>query len=507
MTALVTDGLAFWAGRSPDRPAIVFDGTDTLSYAALQRWSDAAGHYLMGKGLRSGDRVGIIGSNSLEWVVAALGALKVGAVVVPLNNRFCSAELRYLFEDTTPRLVLTDDAASEVTREAVAGTRTALVGLGELSGLRHSSPQQLLRVCDAHPDDVTQIVYTSGTTSKPKGVIFTHRTTFNLIADLSLSDSNFRSEAKILYVLSMAGAPGLLWHILHPITRGMTVYYERRFDPVVTLNRLANEKIDIFCGVPLLFDRMAAQPEFVEADLSSLSVATIAGAPAATSTIKVWLEKGVRLRQAYGMTELGGVSSINPVEQALVRPHSIGRGSVYNRMRVVRPDGSDCAPGEHGEIVIAGPAITPGYWGNPQAYDEVMCDGWFHSGDVGVVDEEGWLQVVDRMKDIIITGGFNVAPSEIEAVIAEIDGVVDVCVIPAHDAKFGEAAAAIVHAAGEVTAQSVFDHCRQRLAGYKQPAHVVMEAAPLPRMISGKISRRQIRDLYPHLNSATQPIS
>ncbi|CDO90250.1 hypothetical protein AWC29_26590 [Mycobacterium triplex] len=503
MTELVTDGLSYWARRSPERAAIVFDGTDTLDYPTLDRWTDCAATYLAAAELQAGDRVGIIGDNSLEWVVAAIGALKIGVVVVPLNNRFTAEELRYLVEDSGPRLVLSDHAHHDRITAAVDGTAVRVWRLEEFAALRHEQHRAVARREDAHPDDITQIVYTSGTTSHPKGVIFTHRSTFNLVADLAITEPAFRPGARIIYTLSMSGAPGLLWHILHPLIRGMTIYYERGFDAATTLRRLSSERIQIHSGVPLLYERMAAHPDFAAADLSSLELATIAGASAPVATMRAWLDKGVTVQQAYGMTELGGLSTINPKDKAVTRPELIGTGTVFTRLRVVRPDGTDCDPDEPGEIIVSGPGITPGYWRNDHAYAAAMRNGWFHSGDVGIRDADG-IRVVDRLKDIIITGGFNVAPSEIEAVLAELPGVIEACVVSAFDPKFGEAPAAVIYTDADVTAEAVTEHCRTQLAGYKVPRHVIIQHAPLPRMASGKVARRQIRDAHPELTLDTQ---
>jgi fatty-acyl-CoA synthase len=326
--------------------------------------------------------------------------------------------------------------------------------------------------------------------------MFTHRSTFNLIAEMAFAEPALRPGARMIYVLSLSGAPGLLWHFLHPLTRGMTQFFEKGFDPEVTLRRLTEEKIQVLSGVPVLFEQMMARPEFAEADLSALELVTVAAARVHVATLQAWLAKGVLIRQAYGMTELGGLSTINPPERALDHPEQIGRGTVFNRHRVVRPDGTDCDPGEPGEIVVSGPGVTPGYWRNEAAYAEAMRDGWFHSGDVGVRDEDGYFQIVDRLKDMIISGGYNIAPSEIEAVIADVVGVREVCVISADDAKFGEAAVAIVHGDDTVTAAAVAQACKDRLAGYKQPREIVLTPQPLERMASGKIPRRKIRDAY-----------
>jgi len=506
MTELVTDGLCYWAREAPGRPAIVFDGTDSVDYRSLDRWTDAAARCHLEAGLRAGDRIGIIGDNSLEWVVAALGALKLGAIVVPFNNRFTPDELRYLVGDSEPAMVLADEVHRDRMSTALARApgAVALLPLGAFTGLRRERAAPVPRPA-AGPDDVTQIVYTSGTSSRPKGVLFTHRSTFNLIADFAFAEPALRPGARIIYVLSMSGAPGLLWHFLHPLTRGLSIFYERGFEPARTLRRLEEAKIQIMAGVPVLFEQMALLGEFAAADLSSLELVTIAGARAPVPVIRAWLDKGVLLRQAYGMTELGGISSLNPPEQAVDRPESVGRGTVFTRHRVVRPDGTDCDPEEPGEIIVAGPGVTPSYWRNEAAYAEAMRDRWFHSGDVGIKDADGFIRVVDRLKDIIITGGYNVAPSEIEAVISELPAVIEVCVVSAADAKFGEAPAAVIYAEKAITAQEVTAHCRERLAGYKVPRHVVVQNQPLERMASGKIARRKIRDAHPAL-AAAQPV-
>ncbi|GAA0630447.1 long-chain fatty acid--CoA ligase [Sporichthya brevicatena] len=499
MTELCTDGISYWARQAPDRLAIVFDGTDRVTYAELDAWTDAAAHWHLSQGLQPDERIGIIGGNSLEWVVSAIGALKLGGVVVPLNNRFTPDELQYLVEDSEPRYVLADDAHAEPMAAALAGGPGAQgvkqFALSEFSVLRGQNPGPVARPT-AGPDDIAQIVYTSGTSARPKGVIFTHRSTFNLIAEMAFAEPALRPGARMIYLLSMSGAPGLLWHFLHPLTRGMTQFYEKAFDPEKTLRRLADEKIQVFCGVPVLFEQMMARPEFADADLSSLELVTVAAARVQVATLQGWLAKGVLIRQAYGMTELGGLSTINPAERALDHREQIGRGTVFNRHRVVRPDGTDCDPGEPGEIIVAGPGVTPGYWRKEDAYAEAMKDGWFHSGDVGVRDEDGYIQIVDRLKDMIISGGYNIAPSEIEAVIADVPGVREVCVISADDPKFGEAPVAIVHGDESLTAEAVLLRCKEKLAGYKQPREVVLTPAPLERMASGKIPRRKIRDNY-----------
>jgi fatty-acyl-CoA synthase len=396
MTALATDGIAWWAATTPDAAALVFDGVDRVSYAELARWTDAAARHLSECGLRTGDRIGIVGANSLEWCVAAIGALKLGAIVAPYNNRFVADELRYLVTDSDPVLVLADAAHQPRMAEAVSGTGIALRGLDEFTGLRSSVVEPVPRP-EVGPDALAVLVYTSGTTSNPKGVEFTHRGIQAFIAEWGLMEPALRQGAGLIFVLSMSGAPGLLWHVLHPLTRGMTVLYEQRFDPATALSRLASGQVQVMLGVPVLFEQMAALPEFADADLSALELVTVAGARVPTTTLRSWLDKGVVIRQGYGMTELGGMSTLNTPEQAVKQPESVGRDAMFTKHRIVRPDGTDCDPGEPGEVIVRGPAVTGGYWRNPEATATTLRDGWFHSGDVGVRDDDGWIRIVDRM--------------------------------------------------------------------------------------------------------------
>ncbi|ALE82188.1 class I adenylate-forming enzyme family protein [Pseudonocardia sp. HH130629-09] len=497
---MITDGVRWWARTTPNRPAVVFDGTDEVGYAVLDRWTDDAARRLAGTGVRAGDRVGFGGANQLEWIVSAIGALKLGAVAVPFNNRFTAAELRYQLGDAEPVAVVADATVRPAMSEAIGDAPIRLLSMESFAEQRpapDSPPTDPLPPPAVSPDDVAVIVYTSGTTSEPKDVTITHRGFVSFVTEFAVTEPVMRPGGRIIYVLSMSGMPGLPWHVLHPLTRGMTLFYERGFDAVAMLRRIAEQRVEVDCGVPLLFEQMSAVPEFADADLSCVRLATVAGARVSPDNLRLWLEKGVVLRQSYGMTELHGLSSMNPVEEAVAHPEAIGRGSVFTPHRVVREDGSDCRPGEEGEIVARGPSITPGYWRKPEATAAAWRDGWFRTGDLGVADGSGLIRMVDRTKDLIISGGYNIAPSEIENVIAGLPGVDEVCVIPVDDDRFGETPAAVVHGDAVPDAAAVVAHCRNRLAGYKVPRYVIHRAEPLPRMASGKIARRRVRDLYP----------
>ena len=507
MSLLVTDPLRYWARNVPDERAIVFDGGDggdggdTVTYGELDAWSDNVAGALIDAGVAPGDRVGIVGPNSLEWCAAALGALKAGAVVAAYNHRLLAPELRYLVVDSDPSLVIAAEGHRPRLEEVVAAGRPITIfSLDVVVSLR-AAPRRRVPTIAVDPDQAAVIVYTSGTTSHPKGVVFTHRTTFSFIFEWSLMEPAYQRGARMIFVLSLGGAPGLLWAILHMATHAGTVFLETGFEPRTTLRRLVDERITVMMGVPMLFEQVAALPEFAAADLSALSAVTVGGARVPLPTLEAWTAKGVALRQIYGMTELGGSSIGNTREAALTRPASVGRGSMFTEHRVVRPDGTDCDADEPGEIIVRGPSVTPGYWRNPGETAEAMRDGWFHSGDIGAFDGDGYLRVVDRLKDMIISGGYNIAPSEIESLIQTVPGVVEVAVIAVDDATYGETPAAIVGTSGPVDPAAVVALCRANLSGYKVPSYVVLRDEPLPRMPSGKIAKRELRVTYADLRA------
>ena len=202
------------------------------------------------------------------------------------------------------------------------------------------------------------------------------------------------------------------------------------------------------------------------------------------------------LRQLYGLTEGGGNTTIMPAAEAIDHPEQCGRGGIFTKHRIVRPDGTDCAPGEHGEILVRGPGMMAGYWGDPATTAETFVDGWLRTGDIGKVDERGNLTLVDRLKDMIISGGLNIWPIDIENTIAEIDGVLEVAVIAARDDRFGETPMAIIHAARPIEASEIVAYCDARMADYKVPRYIVVEPQPLPRLATGKLAKCELKARY-----------
>lgn len=495
MSGTVIDALTWWARNIPDNTAVDFDG-DVVTYRELQTWADGVAADLRGSGVKTGDRVSILGTNSLEWVVATLGAWKLGAIVAPFNHRMLARELTGLVEDCEPAVVYCDEALRSTMEEVHRVLPTFTIKTLEdtvrpLRGGDHARVSTLVELTDP-----TAIVYTSGTTGRPKGVIFTPTTIAGEMHEWSLIEPIQPNGLRPLLVLPLFTAAGIIWAIARTFLHGGTLLLQPRFDPPKALRVLADQKATTLTGPPIIFEQIAKVPGFAEADLSALTTTHVGGARVPMDLLRTWLAKGVALRQIYGQTEIGGSATAMPRDQVTEHPEKCGWGGIFTKIRVVDTEGTDCAPGEPGEILLRGPGMMPGYWRNEEATHAALRNGWLHTGDIGVLDENGYLTFVDRLKDMIISGGLNIAPAEIEQVLQEMPGVEEVAVISVPDAKFGETAAALLKVSKEMKETDVVEWCSTRLADYKVPRYVVFVDSELPRMASGKIAKRDLRDTY-----------
>jgi len=274
------------------------------------------------------------------------------------------------------------------------------------------------------------------------------------------------------------------------------MYLQPRFDPARALEVLQEARITTFTGPPILFEQISRVPGFEGARLPHLTTAWVGGARVPVPLLEKWRPCGVALRQIYGQTEIGGTGTAMSAEGALEHPDACGWGGPFTRLRVVDAEDRDCAPGEVGEILMRGPGMFPGYWRNEEATKKALRGGWLHTGDLGTVDEEGRLTYVDRMGEMINSGGLKISPAELETVLQQAPGVTEVAVIPVPDDKFGETPAAVVHAEGELDPAALVAFCNDRLADYKVPRYVIPHEGPLPRMASGKIAKRELRGVY-----------
>jgi len=497
MAATVGSALHWWARTKGDQCALRL-GEDQLSYRELHDWSGRLARRLADDGVKPGDRVGLLGPNELQWPVVALAIMKAGAVLVPFNSRLKAAEVRKIADDAGLSLMIAAPSTTAVAHEArEAGRDFALLSFNIVDAERAGEPDDF-RI-DLAADEPIAVIFTSGSTGLSKGVILTSTTLMAIVLERTLTEEGFRPGNVALLLVPLAFTPGLVYGVLITTVLGGTLVVEPELKASRAVNLIEQHRVNALFGVPLIFEALSRAEEFGDADLSSLQTAIVGGAAVPADLLKRWADKGVLLRQIYGMTEAGGVATATHMSDALAHPDSCGVGSIFTDVTVMADDGSLAAPGQQGEIVVRGPGVTPGYWEDPQSTSTAIRDGWLHSGDLGTRDAVGRVTFVDRLKDIIISGGINISPVELEAAIASLDGVAEVAVIAAPDARFGETPAAIITVAPQATGldeAAVVAHCERQLSDYKVPRYVVLRSEPLPRQPSGKIDKRAVREEY-----------
>lgn len=494
------DWTARWALYSPEKVAAKEAETGhTLTYGQLGRLSDAlCTHLRQQYGVQTGDRIALLAENNLEYIALFAAMQRMGFVLVPLNYRLASAELDYLLKDSAPKLVICEDKF-EATLKA-----------GEvLAKVPHYLPWATLQAfCEAHKDETQPpfplqpvgedhpafILYTSGTTGFPKGAIYSHKMLFwnSINTAMSLIINTESGTVNVMPPFHTGGWNVLTTPFLH---HGAYTVLMRKFDPEQVLQLLQEERATLFMGVPTILKMMADAPGFEAAEFPDLHYLIVGGEPMPIPLIEKWDEKGVPVRQGYGMTEVGpNLFSLHQAD-AIRKKGSIGRPNFYVQTRIVDAQGQDVAPGTPGELWLKGPMVTPGYWQNEAATQKSITDGWFHTGDMVRADEGHYFFVVDRIKNMYISGGENVYPAEVERVLQAHPAVAEAAVIGVPDEKWGESGRAFVvlHATGKSEeAETLRAHCKAHLAKFKVPRDIVF-LDELPKNDTGKINRAALK--------------
>lgn len=484
----ISSAIEWWSKTLPEHIALSI-GPDRITYAALQGASERIAADLIARGIERGDRVGVCSVNSAEYCALIFGILRAGAVVSPLNVRYTTHELAELVGDMGPRIVFADAERAP----KFAEIDVAVAPIEDIRALMRGPRAVVTR--ETLPDDYVGIIATSGSTAKPKGVVYSNRTMTSYSAAWMMEEAVGAREGRVVIPAPLSTSAGFV-NLIHYTVLGFTAYFESVFDPQTFLDILVRERITCFAAAPLFFERIAALPSFDAADLSAMRCATTGGASVSRALQDRWAEKGVVLRQIYGQTEAGGNSTIMPAHLAMQAPEKCGRGGIFTQHKIVDDKGAEVPPGTVGQIIVRGPGQMVGYWNNPKATADVLRDGWLYTGDLGVVDEDGLLTFVDRMKDIIISGGLNISAAEVERAVLAFDGVEEVMVIAAKDQKFGETPMAVVYARAPIDVAALIAHCNTRLADYKVPRYVALEGEPMPRTATGKLSKPPMREKY-----------
>ena len=504
-TMNLANPVRFWSSWQPDKPCLKFHDQH-LSWREIDRRSNALANGLIGAGLQHGDRVTMLSGNRPEYVEAIIGTFKAGGVVVPLNVRLTAGELAYMIGDCRPRMMIADDALAPLASEAIrlAASDCGLVVIGEASGSSYAS---LLGDPGHDPaiaigrDDVAFICYTSGTTGNPKGAMLSHHNAFAL-AESRIYANRVTSDFVIYIPAPMSFAGSVLSNWVPCYICGAVLLLDDAVDPLRTLKAMSEHRANLLGAVPYVWEGMLNHPDFAQHDTSSLKVGAIGGATVTPSLLERLQAQGIAVSAAYGLTEACGISAWMPSHRMLEKVDSCGIPLMNTEMRIVDPDNADelvdRPPGEAGELLLKGPTVMLGYWEKPEATRETLVDGWLRTGDIARVDDEGYLYILDRAKDMLISGGINVYPAEIEAVLFTLDGVGECAVIGVPDDTWGEVPLAVLVPlpGGKPDLEALRDLCSAKLADYKRPRYVVLRREPLPRSMASKILKRQLREEY-----------
>ena len=476
----------------PDHPAVRLDDT-TLSYAELDQASARVATLLGIEGVQPGDRVGVMLPNVPEFAVVYYGVLRAGGVVVPMNPLLKEREVEYYIQDSGARYLFgSHELAKGVTEAArAAGARVISVAPGEFAAATPAGPEA--DIANRAADDTAVILYTSGTTGHPKGAELTHANLSRNAHVTAVTLLGLESTDVILGCLPLFHAFGQTCCLNAAVQAGATMILMARFDPSRALDVVAQERVTVFAGVPIMYSALVEQQAASPRDTASLRLGISGGAALPVETIRRF-EAGFScmILEGYGLSETSPVASFNhPQKERKVG--SIGTPIAGVEFRLVDDDGRDVAPGESGEIAIRGHNVMKGYWHKPEETAAAFVDGWFKTGDVARVDDDGYYYIVDRKKDLIIRGGFNVYPREVEEVLYEHPAVLEAAVIGLpHESLGEEIGAAVVLRNGEwASPEQLQAFVKERLAPYKYPRHVWLMDS-LPKGPTGKIMRRLV---------------
>jgi fatty-acyl-CoA synthase len=517
----VVDWLHKQARHHPDKPALVDSATgEARSYRQVDERASRFADLLAARWrLQAGARVAVLAGNSLDYLEMLYGCAKAGVVMVCLNWRLPAGELAPIVDDAQPSAFVCGEEFLAVAA-AVLADRTPLPGLvvraaprakavrpapGTPPGRHHalsawpdyeaaleSSSGRIVEMPCRSMDDAWYLLYTSGTTGKPKGVIQTYGMAFFNAVHAMLA-TKLSGDDVLLAALPFFHTGGLNLYANPILFAGGTVVVMRQFDAGEALHWLQTQ-ITQFLGVPALYLFIAQHPRFADARFAKMRHWSAGGSPMPLALLETWAKKGVTICFGFGMTETGPTVFIPDEATARAKPGSVGKPVGTMLTRVVDPQGRDCAAHQRGELLIKGPGVTPGYWNDAAATQAAIRDGWLHTGDAAYFDDDGDYWIVDRLKDMFISGGENVYPAEVENLLHRMPGVVEAAVIGVPDPKWGEVGLAVIvlGPGAWLDEASVRAYCRERLAGFKVPRHVRFVEA-LPRTPSGKLEKAALR--------------
>jgi fatty-acyl-CoA synthase len=491
------------ASRTPDKPLAIF-GDEIVTYGEMATRMAALATGLAERGVGAGQVVGLLSYNCIEFLETIFAANYLGAIAMPLNWRLSSPELRYILEHSEAGALVCDESLVVLADEATKDAERRLV---RACIARHPPPGWIaladLRLGSGLPvrataggDDVHRLMYTSGTTGRPKGVMITHA---------NLAWKNLAHLVEFAFTSGDLGlACGPLYHVgaldlttTSLIAAGATSIIHRVFDATDVIDEIERSHVTTVWLAPAMVNAIMARPDIERRDFSSVRLVINGGEKMPIPLIERLQRTfpSAWFADAYGLTETVSGDTFLDRGSILSKLGSVGRPCLYLELDVWGEQGTSVRPGERGEVVLRGPKVFKGYWRDPDATTAAFTGGWFHTGDIGVRDDDGYLYIVDRLKDMIVSGGENIASSEVERVLYEHESVVEAAVVGRPDARWGEVPVAyvVLAAAAAATPEELIAHCRQQLARFKVPQDIVVIDA-LPRNPSGKVLKRELRE-------------
>lgn len=508
-------GLGNWlyqrALRTPHRAALTFEGT-TWTYAELQRRIDRLASALRANGVCHGDRIGFLGLNQPAFIEGLFAAARLGAIFVPLNFRLSGPELSYIINNAGVHTMIADAQCRPIIDSIRAELPCRRYFSAGLPANRWLSTEDLIAEHDplkigeaVAEDEVALIMYTSGTTGRPKGAMLTHGNIWWNNTNVLLA-FDVHGDDIVLVVAPLFHIGGLNVNTLVTLQTGGHIVLHRSFDPSRFLEDIAKYRVSSTFAVPAMLLFVSQQPNFASADLSSLRTIVCGAAPVPEPLMRLYINRGVPINQGYGLTEASPLLTFLEPEWGIAKIGSAGRTPIFTEVQLVEPDGRQVTtPGEKGEIIARGPNITKGYWNDPAATAAAIdAGGWLHTGDVGTFDEDGFLFIVDRVKDMVITGGENVYPAEVENVLYEHPAIGEIAVIGLPDDQWGEAVVAVaaLKQGANLDLEELRGFAADRLARYKLPRRLEI-VVELPRNPAGKVLKFALRARF---GAADRPI-
>ena len=499
---------------SPDTLAIIDAGKDPeirLTYKQWNRRVNQLANWLKEvAGIEKGDRVAILARDGVEHLDTLFACGKLGGIHTALNWRLHWRETASLIEETTPKVLIYSDDFIDAVKEIEQATRgTAaeikfylhIEGDGMANGIQfekafEDQPETSVSCENLEAEDTACLLFTGGTTGLPKAAQISHRQICWNVLNTVIHDVTHEDIYLCVFPLFHTG--GLFAYLSSQIVFGNTTILTRQFEPEQVLELIEREKVTVFAGVPTMFQVLTQAENWASSDMSSLRFCTSGGAPLPVHIVEKFAEeKGIRFKQGFGMTETGPTVFIITKEDAVRKMGSVGKPVLHTDVRIMDPEGRVLGPDQVGELCIRGGNVTTGYWNRPEATAEALVDGWLHSGDAAMFDDEGFYYIVDRWKDMFISGGENVYPAEVENVIYQHPAVAEVAVIGVPHPKWQEVgwAVVVVKEGHTLTEGEVIAFCTGRLAKYKIPKSAVLIDA-LPRNAAGKVLKRDLRGTF-----------